>query len=212
VGGGIGPLGLVDPWIGYRVFKKKRSTSSTTMDGGVAERSGLEWKPHSSFTVNSEKGNAKTCTGKFETIQKLSSETQLDTMPRKRTREPSSLVNPEEGYDPSWIYKDSGTEKSSRSKKDCDNGYVLTPSYNPTSIKVKNQSNSKTVSEALVSKVKNGKIEKHAQSIKTRDKGSDLQSTESPASTKGIKPQTLGDMSKAQKVFFFLLKNGEIHY
>jgi len=23
VGGGIGPLGLVGPWIGYRVFKKK---------------------------------------------------------------------------------------------------------------------------------------------------------------------------------------------
>jgi len=24
VGGGIGPLGLVDSWIGYRVFKKKK--------------------------------------------------------------------------------------------------------------------------------------------------------------------------------------------
>lgn len=24
MGGGIGPLGLVDPWIGYRVFKKKK--------------------------------------------------------------------------------------------------------------------------------------------------------------------------------------------
>jgi len=25
VDGGIGPLGLVGPWIGYRVFKKKKS-------------------------------------------------------------------------------------------------------------------------------------------------------------------------------------------
>ena len=28
MGGGIGPLGLVDSWIGYRVFKKKKNLNT----------------------------------------------------------------------------------------------------------------------------------------------------------------------------------------
>jgi len=51
--------------------------------------------------------------------------------------------------------------------------------------------------------VTNGKIEKHAQSIKIRDKCSNFPSTESPASTKGIKPPTPEDMSKVYKALFF---------
>jgi len=49
-----------------------RSTSSTTMGGGFAYYSGSESNLHSTFTWNSEKGNEKTCTSNFETIQKLS--------------------------------------------------------------------------------------------------------------------------------------------
>jgi hypothetical protein len=118
-------------------------------------------------------------------------------------------MNLEEGYDHSWIYKESGTKKSSRSKKASDNGYALTPSDDRTSMKDKKQSCSKTLSKALVSKVNNVKIEKHAQSTKTRDKGSDFPSTESPASTKGNELQTLEDMSKTHKYLFLELKNGE---
>ncbi|XP_039689694.1 uncharacterized protein [Medicago truncatula] len=154
-----------------------RSKSSTTMDGGVAECDGSKSNPHSSFIENFEKGNSRTCTGNLETVQKLSSETQLDIVPRKRPLKPNSLMNPDEGYDHSWIHKESGTEKSSRSKKARDNSHPVTPSDDPTSIKDKKQSSSKTVSKALVCKVNNGKIETPAQSIKTRDKGSDFPST-----------------------------------
>ena len=154
----------------YDTQSNIRSKISTTMDGGVAECDGSKSNPHSSFIQNSELGISRNSTGNFETVQKLSSETQLDTVPRKRTRKPNSLMNPDECYDHSWIYKESGTEKSSRSKKACDKGHTVTPSDDPTSIKDKKHSSSKTVSKALVCKVNNGKIKKPAQSIKTFDK------------------------------------------
>jgi len=60
-------------------------------------------------------------------------------VPRKRTRKPNSLMNLEEDYDHSWIHKESGTEKSSCSKKARDNGYALTTYADFTSIKDKKQ-------------------------------------------------------------------------
>jgi hypothetical protein len=54
-------------------------------------------------------------------------------------------MNLEEGYDHSWIFKESGSEKSSCSKMASDNCYALTPTHNLTSIKDKTQSNSKVV-------------------------------------------------------------------
>jgi len=48
-------------------------------------------------------------------------------------------MNLEEDYDHSWIHKESGTEKSSCSKKARDNGYALTTYADFTSIKDKKQ-------------------------------------------------------------------------
>lgn len=68
-----------------------RSKSSTTMDGGVAECDGSKSNPHSSFIEKySEKGNSRTCIGNLETVQKLSSETELDIVPRKKPLKPES--------------------------------------------------------------------------------------------------------------------------
>ncbi|XP_050894158.1 sister chromatid cohesion protein PDS5 homolog D [Lathyrus oleraceus] len=160
-----------------------QSTSAATMNGEVVECFGSKRKLHS-CTKNSEKTNPKTSTSNLVLVQELNSETQLDIVPRKRARKPNSLMNPEEGYDHSWI--------SSQSKKAHDNGYALALSKSPTSTKGKTLSNPKTVDQALFSEVKNEKA-----SIKTSDIGGSFLSCENPASIDGIVVSNLEDVSNA---------------
>ncbi|XP_058734364.1 sister chromatid cohesion protein PDS5 homolog C-like isoform X2 [Vicia villosa] len=162
-----------------------RSNSAATMDGDVDESSGSKRKLHSS-TKNSEKTNPK------ELVQEMNSETQLDIVPRKRARKPNSLMNPEEGYDHSWICKESSIRKSSQPKRARDNGYALAHSKNPTSTKGKELSNPKTVDQALFSEVKDGKV-----SIKTSDRGNNFLSCENTASVEGTVVSNPKDVSNA---------------
>lgn len=49
------------------------------------------------------------------------SEMEPDSVPRKRGRKPNSLMNPEEGYDHSWICSGRKTQKRARHRKSNDN-------------------------------------------------------------------------------------------
>ncbi|KAK2432284.1 Tudor/PWWP/MBT superfamily protein [Trifolium repens] len=172
---------------------KMRSTNAVTVDAEFTK---------SSETTNSERRDTKTNseTSNLESVQKLNSETQLDTVPRKRARKPNSLLNPEEGYDHSWIYR-----KSSRSRKASNNGNALSPAGNSTSSKDKTQPKPETVGESL----ENGNIAKPAQPENPSDKSSDVPSIESPASTKEIRLSNPEDMSKAHEALVSEPKHGE---
>jgi hypothetical protein len=182
---------------------KMRSTNAvTTVDDEFTKSSGSEREQHSCPTTNSERRDTKTNskTSNLESVQKLNSETQLDTVPRKRARKPNSFLNPEEGYDHSWIYR-----KSSRSRKARGNGNALSPADNSTSSKDKTQPKPETVGEAL----ENGNIAKPAQPENPSDKSSDVPSIESPASTKGIRLSNPEDKSKAHEALVSEPKHGE---
>ncbi|CAJ2656499.1 unnamed protein product [Trifolium pratense] len=177
-------------------------TNAVTVDVEFTKSSDSKRERHSCPITNTERQNTKTNseTGNLESVQKLNSETQLDTVPRKRARKPNSLLNPEEGYDHSWI-----SRKSSRSRKARDNGKALSPADNSTSSKDMTQPKPETVSEAL----ENGNIAKSAQPENPSDKSSDVPSIESPASTKGIRPSNSEDMSKAHEALVSEPKDGE---
>ncbi|WJX48637.1 hypothetical protein P8452_35175 [Trifolium repens] len=181
---------------------KMRSTNAVTVDDEFTKSSGSEREQHSCPTTNSERRDTKTNseTSNLESVQKLNSETQLDTVPRKRARKPNSFLNPEEGYDHSWIYR-----KSSRSRKARGNGNALSPADNSTSSKDKTQPMPETVGEAL----ENGNIAKPAQPENPSDKSSDVPSIESPASTKGIRLSNPEDKSKAHEALVSEPKHGE---
>lgn len=58
-----------------------------------------------------------------------------DSVPKKRGRRPNSLMNPEEGYDHSWICSNEKTLNPALSKKPNDNDSDDSPSENPVSSK-----------------------------------------------------------------------------
>jgi len=190
-----------------------RSTNAATVKDEVTKSSDSKRKLHSCPTTNSERRNAKTSseTGNLESDQELNSETQLDTVPRKRARKPNSLMNPEEGYNHSFVHKEPSTRRSSQSnKKAHDNSRTLSPSDNPSSRKDKTQSKPETVGEAPLSDLKNVKIAKPAKSKKNCDKSSDVPSIECPDSTKGISPSNPEGMTKTPEALVSDLKNGKI--
>ncbi|XP_061342479.1 sister chromatid cohesion protein PDS5 homolog E-like [Gastrolobium bilobum] len=175
-----------------------RSARASAKDGEAIKQSGSKRKLHSDLTKNSKRSNAKTNseTGNLESVGEPKSETQLNTVPRKRGRKPNSLMNEEEGYDHSWILGGTKTGKSALSRKACDSNSAFSPSENPTSKKDKLQSKPKTVSEALISEPKNESIAKPAQYRKTRDMGSDFPHYKKPASLKDNVLSKPEDMSK----------------
>lgn len=134
-----------------------QSASAATMDGEVIKNPGSKRKLHPDLTKNSKRSNAKTSSeaGNLESVQEMKSETQLNTVPGKRDRKPNSLMNPEEGYDHSWIYMGRKTGKSTLSRKTCDSSSVIPPSKtDKLQTKPKTFSDMSKVREALVAEPK----------------------------------------------------------
>ncbi|KAL2338208.1 hypothetical protein Fmac_012654 [Flemingia macrophylla] len=164
-----------------------RSASASTLNGEAIKKSGSKRRPHSEITKNSKGGNAKANleTDNSGSVQELTLETQLNTVPRKRGRKPNSLMNEEEGYDHSWIYREKETGKSALSKKVRNGSSAFPSSEKPTSRKDKLHRKPKTVSETLVSEPKSENIAKPAQSRRTRNIiGNDFPPNDNPASSK----------------------------
>ncbi|RDY02367.1 Sister chromatid cohesion protein PDS5-like B-B, partial [Mucuna pruriens] len=123
-------------------------------------------------------------TDKLESVQEPKSEIQLDTVPRRRDRKPNSLMNAEEGYDNSWIYRGTKPEKSALSRKARNCSSAFPSSEKSTSRKDKFHRKPKTVSKALVSEQKSENIAKPAHSRRTHNIGSDFPPNDNPASSK----------------------------
>ncbi|XP_029130138.1 uncharacterized protein LOC109812986 [Cajanus cajan] len=162
-----------------------RSASPSTMNDEAIKISGSKRKPHSEITKNSKAENAKANleTDNAESVQEPTSETQLNTVPKKRGRKPNSLMNEEEGYDHSWIFRETKPGKSALSRKARNCSSAFPSSEKPVSRKDKLHQKPKTVSEAIVSKTKSENI-KPAQSIRTHNIGSDFPPNDNPASFK----------------------------
>ncbi|TKY64623.1 Sister chromatid cohesion protein PDS5-like B-B [Spatholobus suberectus] len=181
-----------------------RSASASPMDGEAIKKYGSKRRPHSEITKNSKRGNAKANleTDNLEPVQEPKSETQLNTMPRKRgrNRKPNSLMNEEEGYDHSWIYRETKPGKSALSRKARNSSSAFPSSEKPTSRKDKLHRKPKTVNEALVSEPKSENIAKPAQSRRTHNIGSDFPPNDNPASSKDSllsKPEDTSDGREA---------------
>ncbi|KAH1052453.1 hypothetical protein GLYMA_08G217900v4 [Glycine max] len=156
--------------------KSNRRSGTSTMDGEAIKISGSNRRPHSEITKNSKRGNAKANleTDNLESVQEPKSETQLNTVPRKRGRKPNSLMNAEEGYDHSWISRETKPGKSAQSRKarNCSSPYPS--SEKPTSRKDKLHRMPKTVSETPVSMQKSENIAEAVQSRRTQNIGTDF--------------------------------------
>ncbi|XP_014617104.1 phosphoenolpyruvate carboxykinase (ATP) 2 [Glycine max] len=89
------------------------------MDDEAIKLSGSNRRPHSEITKNSKRGNAKANmeTDNLDSVQEPKSETQLNTVPRKRGRKPNSLMNVEEAYDHSWISQETKPGKSANPER-----------------------------------------------------------------------------------------------
>nr|XP_048320328.1 sister chromatid cohesion protein PDS5 homolog C isoform X2 [Ziziphus jujuba var. spinosa] len=86
------------------------------------------------FKKADSKGNAES--DNTLPMKEDESETEPDSAPKKRGRRPNSLMNPEEGYDHSWICSSKRTRNPPCSKKSNDNDSDDSPSENPVSSKV----------------------------------------------------------------------------
>ncbi|KAF1865829.1 hypothetical protein Lal_00021830 [Lupinus albus] len=184
--------------------------SASTKDAEVIKKPISKRKKHLDPTTHSESINRKTNAenGNLESEQEPKSETQQNTVPRKRGRKPNSLLHAEEGYDNSWISKGTESGKSTLSRKARDSSCAFSPSENPASRK-ELQLKPKNASEALVSGPRNEKIVKPAQSRKTQDIGNVVPLDESPASHKDNALSQPLDMSKGRKASVSKPKTGE---
>lgn len=99
--------------------KSNRRSGTSTMDDEAIKLSGSNRRPHSEITKNSKRGNAKANmeTDNLDSVQEPKSETQLNTVPRKRGRKPNSLMNAEEAYDHSWISQETKPGKSANPER-----------------------------------------------------------------------------------------------
>lgn len=70
-----------------------------------------------------------------DSLRNLKSETEPESAPRKRGRKPNSLMNPEEGYDHSWISSGRKIAKVPGRRKSDDKGVDCSPSLNQDSKK-----------------------------------------------------------------------------
>ncbi|KAL9462932.1 hypothetical protein AB3S75_000858 [Citrus x aurantiifolia] len=70
-----------------------------------------------------------------DSLRNVKSETEPESAPRKRGRKPNSLMNPEEGYDHSWISSGRKIAKVPGRRKSDDKGVDCSPSLNQDSKK-----------------------------------------------------------------------------
>ncbi|KAK7381522.1 hypothetical protein VNO80_00067 [Phaseolus coccineus] len=158
-----------------QILDDKKSNRRDTMDGEVIKKTGSKRRSPSEITKKSERGSAKAKleTDNLESVQEPKSETQPNTASRKRGRKPNSLMNAEEGYDHSWICRETEVEKSTLSRKTRESRSPFPSSEKPTSKKDKLHRKPKTVSETLVCKPKSENIAKPAKSRRTHNIGND---------------------------------------
>ncbi|KAF7843194.1 Sister chromatid cohesion protein PDS5 isogeny B-B [Senna tora] len=152
----------------------------------------------SASTMNDKRSNAKPSLtdGDFEAVTEPKSGAELDTMPMKRGRKPNSLMNPEEGYDNSWIYEGKKSAKSVKSKKARTSGHDFPSSECLTSREDKLLSKPENVGE--VSQPKTKKTIKAAQLKKARAELTGPPS-ENPALRKDelpLDPKDAGELSQ----------------
>lgn len=177
----------------------KRSASSSTVDGEIVKKKGSKRQPNSDRTKNDKRINTKPGleNGNSEYVGEPKSEAELDTIPQKRGRKPNSLMNPEEGYDHSWIRTDSKSEKSVQSRKARNSGCGFPPSESPASRKDKLLLEPENVGE--VSQPKTEKTIKSAQPGKAHDNSNGLPPLKIPTSQKDkflLEPKTMGEHSQ----------------
>ena len=90
-----------------------------------------------------------------DTRSNTGTKTEMDAVPRKRTRKLNSLMNPEEGYDFSWISTARKMARKTQNRKPCNSGPDFLPSERPYSFrKDKILSKPEDVSKALCSQPK----------------------------------------------------------
>lgn len=80
----------------------------------------------------SQSGDAKCSAGPdaLDNLRNVKSEIEPESAPRKRGRKPNSLMNPEEGYDHSWISSGRKTAKVPGRRKSDNKGVAYLPSVN----------------------------------------------------------------------------------
>ncbi|KAK7255137.1 hypothetical protein RIF29_28541 [Crotalaria pallida] len=141
-------------------------------------KSGSKRKRNSVPTKNSKISNAKSNseTRNVESVEEPKSESQLNTVPRKRGRKPNSLMNADEGYDSVWISKGKKSGKPVLSRKAPDSS---TASRKP-----------KTASEAPISEPRNENIAKPAQSLQDKNALPKPEDTSGGHQTSVSKPKT----------------------
>lgn len=75
------------------------------------------------------------------------SENEPDSVPRKRGRKPNSLMNPDEGYDQSWLWSGRNIARYSRCRKSREKIPITSPSGDSVSKKVTSASTLENVAE-----------------------------------------------------------------
>ena len=154
-----------------------KSNRRAILDGKVIKKTGSKRRSCYEISKNSKKGSAKDKleTENLESCQEPKSETQLNTVSRKRGRKPNSLMNAEEGYDHSWICRETEVGKSTLSRKTRRDSKSPFQSFEkPTSRKDKLHRKPKTVSETLVHKPKSEDIAKTAKLRRTHNISNDF--------------------------------------
>ncbi|CAJ1951403.1 unnamed protein product [Sphenostylis stenocarpa] len=149
---------------------------SATIDGEAIKKSGSKRRSHFEITKNSRRGSAKAKleTDNLESAQEPKSETQLNSVPRKRGRKPNSLMNAEEGYDHSWVCRETKVGNSTLSRKTRNCSAPFPSSEKSTSKTGKLHGKPKTVSETPVYEPKSENIAKPAKSKRTHNIASDF--------------------------------------
>ncbi|XP_028766458.1 uncharacterized protein LOC114724297 isoform X2 [Neltuma alba] len=160
--------------------KLNKRNPSSTVDSETIKRKSAKRQPYSDLTKNEKRKNTKTNleNGNSRSVEKSSSEAELDVMPKKRGHRPNSLMNPEEGYDHSQICMNSKSAKAVKLQK-ASNGGCYFPTEN--------------VGE--VSQPKTGKTIKHK---KACDRGAGLPPSKSSASQEDkllLEPKSTGELS-----------------
>ncbi|XP_054780696.1 sister chromatid cohesion protein PDS5 homolog E isoform X2 [Prosopis cineraria] len=178
--------------------KLNKRNPNSTADSEIIKKKAANRQPHSDLTKNEKRNNAKTNleNGNSQSVEKSSSEAELDVMPKKRGYKPNSLTDTEEGYDHSQICMDSKSTKAVQFQKAGDSGCYLPPSESPASRKNNLQLESENVGEVF-----QAKVEKTMKPKKAHDRGTGLPRSKNSASQKDklfLEPKIAGELSQCK--------------
>ncbi|XP_044484049.1 uncharacterized protein LOC123209987 isoform X2 [Mangifera indica] len=116
------------------IFKsvKYNGTSPTRNDEAMDNRSSkvIEQSTHADH-FRSIDATASAEPHNLDSIRNVKSDTEPESAPKKRGRKPNSLMNPEEGYDHSWIFTGRKNSKVPGHKKSHDKELECSPTVDP---------------------------------------------------------------------------------